>query len=189
MGVEAVPAAENVPQIAVGRTSYSGSQIVSKIDWRQNLAAIFFGLFIALILSVLLRGGGLALGMLSTGYLAVYLYHRRNPFSRLTMALGARLGAICGALGFGILAIVSTAAIYVSHAGPEIHDTMLKAVHEYVGRNSDPQMQQILQFYGSREGFILMLVLGAVVMFGLFTVLSSVGGMIGAAVLRRKQST
>ena len=66
MGVEAVPAAENVPQIAVGRTSYSGSQIVSKIDWRRNLAAVFFGLFIALILSVLLRGGGLALGMLST---------------------------------------------------------------------------------------------------------------------------
>lgn len=126
--------------------------------------------------------------MLAAGFLSVYFYHRRNPLIGLTFGLGARLGAISGALGFGILGIVSTVATFVSHSVGEIRALMLNAVQEYVSRNADPQMQQVLEFYNSKQGFILMLILGSIMMFILFLALSSMGGIIGAAVLRRKKA-
>lgn len=183
MSPEAGPAGKviaSAPEI----TSYN-SRASSKADWAQALASVFLGLFVALIFSFLFRGG-LPLGMLATGYCYVYLYHRRHPISRLTLGLGARLGAFSGALGFAILSVACAAAALISHSGAEIHAVILKAVQDYSQRNPDPQLQQILQFYSSREGFTLMLALGAVMTFALFLALSSLGGMIGAAVLRRK---
>jgi len=144
-------------------------------------------MLIAIALSTVVRGA-LGLGLVTAGFLSVYFYRRRNPLARLTLKLGARLGALSGLLGFGITAVASVTTIAVLHSGGEIHALMLKTVQQYVSRSSDPQMQQVLEFYASRQGFILMLVLGTVMMFIFFLALSSVGGMIGAAILRRKDS-
>jgi hypothetical protein len=170
------------------RASYSGVPGSGRFEWAQALPSAFLGLLIASVLSLILRGA-LALGMLAAGFLSVYFYHRRNPLIGLTVGLGARLGAISGALGFGILGIVSAIATFVSHSVAEIRVIMLKAVQEYVSRNADPQMQQVLDFYNSRQGFILMLVLGSIMMLILFLALSSMGGIIGAAVLRRRKAS
>jgi hypothetical protein len=175
-------------EIRTARASYAGVPRSSRFEWAQALPSAFLGLLIASVLSLILRGA-LALGMLAAGFLSVYFYHRRNPLIGLTVGLGARLGAISGALGFGILGIVSAVATFVSHSAAEIRLIMLKAVQEYVSRNADPQMQQVLEFYNSRQGFILMLVLGSIVMLILFLALSSMGGIIGAAVLRRRKAS
>lgn len=175
-------------EIQTPRASYSGVSSSSRFEWAQALPSAFLGLLIASVLSLILRGA-LALGMLAAGFLSVYFYHRRNPLIGLTVGLGARLGAISGALGFGILGIVSAVATFVSHSAAEIRLIMLKAVQEYVSRNADPQMQQVLEFYNSRQGFILMLVLGSIMMLILFLALSSMGGIIGAAVLRRRKAS
>jgi hypothetical protein len=174
-------------EIQAPRASYPGAPGSSRFEWAQALPSAFLGLLIASVLSLILRGA-LALGMLAAGFLSVYFYHRRNPLIGLTVGLGARLGAISGALGFGILGIVSAVATFVSHSVAEIRLIMLKAVQEYVSRNADPQMQQVLEFYNSRQGFILMLVLGSIMMLILFLALSSMGGIIGAAVLRRRKA-
>jgi hypothetical protein len=173
-------------EIRTARASYSGAPGSSRFEWAQALPSAFLGLLIASALSLILRGA-LALGMLAAGFLSVYFYHRRNPLIGLTVGLGARLGAVSGALGFGILGIVSAVATFVSHSFAEIRLIMLKAVQEYVSRNADPQMQQVLDFYNSRQGFILMLILGSIMMLILFLALSSMGGIIGAAVLRRRK--
>ena len=173
-------------EIRAPGASYSGAPGSSRFEWAQALPSAFLGLLIASALSLILRGA-LALGMLAAGFLSVYFYHRRNPLIGLTVGLGARLGAVSGALGFGILGIVSAVATFVSHSFAEIRLIMLKAVQEYVSRNADPQMQQVLDFYNSRQGFILMLILGSIMMLILFLALSSMGGIIGAAVLRRRK--
>jgi hypothetical protein len=175
-------------EIRTARASYSGATVSSGFEWAQALPSAFLGLLLASVLSLILRGA-LAVGMLAAGFLSVYFYHRRNPLIGLTVGLGARLGAISGALGFGILGIVSAVATFVSHSVAEIRLIMLKAVQEYVSRNGDPQMQQVLEFYNSRQGFIVMLVLGSIMMLILFLALSSTGGIIGAAVLRRRKAS
>jgi hypothetical protein len=179
------PAAGPVPSLLAA--PLSDTRPTSRIQWPQALPAAFLGLLIASILSTVVRGA-LGLGMLTAGFLSVYFYRRHNPLGRLTLGLGARLGALSGALGFGILAILSTVAAFLLHSGEEIHAMALKAIQQYISGNSDPQVQQILEFYKSREGFILMLIVGSIMMFILFTALSSMGGLIGAAVLRRRQS-
>jgi hypothetical protein len=175
-------------EIRAAGSSYAAVTSSSRFEWAQALPSAFLGLLLASVLSLILRGA-LALGMLAAGFLSVYFYHRRNPLIGLTVGLGARLGAISGALGFGILGIVSAVATFVSHSVAEIRLIMLKAVQEYVSRNADPQMQQVLEFYNSRQGFILMLVLGSIMMLILFLALSSMGGIIGAAVLRRRKAS
>ena len=174
-------------EIQAPRASYSRVPNSSRFEWAQALPSAFLGLLIASALSLILRGA-LALGMLAAGFMSVYFYHRRNPLIGLTVGLGARLGAISGALGFGILGIASVVATFVSHSVGEIRLIMLKAIQEYVSRNADPQMKQVLEFYNSRQGFILMLVLGSIMMLVLFLALSSMGGIIGAAVLRRRKA-
>jgi hypothetical protein len=184
--IEATSTADAAGHIDAARISYSGSPRPSKIEWAHALPSAFLGLLIASALSLILPGA-LALGMLAAGFLSVYFYHRRNPFTGLTIALGARLGAISGFFGFGILAIASAVATSVFHSGGEIHGVMLKAVQQYISRNPDPQVQQLLEFYNSRSGFVLMLTVGSIMIFILFLALSSMGGIIGAAVLRRKK--
>jgi hypothetical protein len=178
------------------RTSYSGVSGASRLGWTHALPSAVIGLLITSILSVNVWRA-LVLGMLAAGFLSVYFYHRRNPLIGLTVGLGARLGAISGALGFGILGIVSTmatVATFLLYSAGEVRVKMLNAVQDYVSRNADPQMrqvqmQQFLEIYNSRQEFILMLVLGSIMMLILFLALSSMGGIIGAAVLRRRKAS
>ncbi len=132
--------------------------------------------------------GALGLGLLATGFLSVYFYRRRNPLAQLTLKLGARLGALSGVLGFVITVIASATAAAVLHSEGQLHALLLKAVQQYASRSSDPQMQQVLEFYASPQGFILMLIIGSIMMLLLFLALSSMGGIIGAALLRKKDS-
>ena len=177
--------------IETPRASYSPISGSSRFEWTRALPSAFLGLLIGSILSVILQGA-FALGMLPAGFLSVYFYHRRNPLIGLTVGLGARLGAISGALGFGILGVVTTVATFSLGSAGEIRAKMLKTIQEYISRNADPQMQQaqmqqFLEIYNSRQGFILMLILGSIMMLILFLALSSMGGIIGAAVLRRRK--
>ena len=94
---------------------------------------------------------------------------------------------VSGVCSLDIIAASAT-AVAVLHTGGEIHALMLKAVQQYVSLNSEPQMQQVLEFYASPQGFVVMLVVGSIMMLILFLALSCMGGVIGAAVLKRKDS-
>jgi len=143
------------------------------------------GLLAAVLMLVPLAGFGL--GMLAAGVLAVLLYRRRVPESNLTPGAGARLGAVSGALGFAMFAIFSAVEILVFHTGSEINAAMLQAVNQAAARSPDPQAQQALEYLKSSQGLALVMALGLVVMFLAFLIFSSIGGAIGAALLRKKE--
>jgi hypothetical protein len=142
------------------------------------------GLIAAMAMSIPL--GAFGLGMLAAGALSVVFYRRRNPAAQLTPAMGARLGAVSGALGFGIFAILISIEVVVFRAGEDLRKTLLEAVRQSAARSPDPQAQQMLEYLKTPQGLALVMVLGLIVMFLIFLIFSSLGGAVGAALLRRK---
>jgi hypothetical protein len=100
--------------------------------------------------------------------------------------MGARLGAVSGALGFGIFAILISIEVVVFRAGEDLRKTLLEAVRQSAARSPDPQAQQMLEYLKTPQGLALVMVLGLIVMFLIFLIFSSLGGAVGAALLRRK---
>jgi len=155
------------------------------IQWSQALpAAALAGLVAAILMLIPL--GAFGLGMLAAGALSVLLYRRRNPTASLTPGIGARLGAVSGTLGFGIFAIFTAVEVLVFHSGGELRAALLVAVKQSAARSSDPQAQKMIEYLESPPGLALVMVVGLVVMFVAFLIFSSLGGAIGAALMRRK---
>jgi hypothetical protein len=167
-------------------TSYRQPVHPAQVDWPQALTPALQAGFIAAILMIIPLGASFGLGMLAAGFLAVLLYRRRVPLANLRAGMGARLGAVSGAIGFGIFGILTAIETMVFHAGGELRAELLKAVEQAAARNSDPQAQQVLQYMKSPEGLAAVMVMGLVAMFFIFVIFSSLGGAVGAAMLHRK---
>lgn len=130
--------------------------------------------------------GALGLGMLAAGVLSVIFYRRRNPASNLAPGMGARLGAVGGAFGFGLFAILSTLGTLLFHTGGQLRAAMLEAVEQSAARSADPQAQQVIEYLKTPPGLALMMGLSLAFLLVAFLILSSVGGAVGAALMRRK---
>ena len=126
--------------------------------------------------------------MLAAGTLAVVFYHRCNPGANLSAGAGARLGAVSGALGFGILTIVFAFGTAVLHTGGELRQKMLDAVQQAASRSSDPQAAQAVEFLKTPQGLVVAMILGLILTFVAFVFFSGLGGVVGAALLRRKDA-
>lgn len=172
----------NYPGVA-GSPSYPGS---ASIQWSQGLpSAALAGLIAAGLMFIPL--GAFGLGMIAAGVLAVLFYRRRNPLGSLTPGIGARLGALSGILGFGMFGIFTAVEVLVFHSGGELRAALLEAVQQSVARTSDPQARQMLDYLKSPPGLALVMALGLAVMFVFFLILSSIGGALGAVLLRRRE--
>jgi hypothetical protein len=130
--------------------------------------------------------GAFGLGMLAAGALSVVLYRRRNPGADLTPGIGARLGAASGAVGFSIFGMVSAFAMVVSHSGAQLRATLLDAIQQSAARNSDPQAQEIVQWFKTPTGLAFMLCAALAFMLAAFVIFSSLGGAATAALLRKR---
>jgi hypothetical protein len=130
--------------------------------------------------------GALGLGMLAAGVLSVRFYRRRNPASNLTPSMGARLGAVSGTMGFGFFAIFSAVGTVVFHSGGELRAALLDAIAQSAARSPDPQVQKAFEYLKTPPGLALMMGLSLAFLLVVFLVLSSLGGAIGAAMMRRK---
>ena len=125
------------------------------------------------------------LGMLAAGFLCVVLYRRRCPAAHVTAGMGARLGAVTGALGFGVVAAIL--GLWTTfRSGREIHDAFLNYIQQSASQSSDPRMQQVLDLFNTPEGFIFVMTFSLIVTLVAFMILASVGGAIGAFLLRHK---
>jgi hypothetical protein len=187
----------NTPQIRVGGSfaegitglerptqgvTYAG---IAGIQWSQALpSAALAGLIAAVLMFIPL--GAFGLGMIAAGVLAVLFYRRRNPIGILTPGMGARLGAVSGMLGFAIFAVFTSVEVLVFHSGGQLRAALLEAVQQSASRTSDPQAQQVLAYLKSPPGLALVMVLGLALMFVVFLIFSSLGGALGAVLLRRK---
>jgi len=155
------------------------------LQWPHALPAAAAAGLVAAI-SMLLPFGALGLGMLAAGYISVRLYQRRSATATATSSLGARLGAVTGVLGFVFFTIFTAVEVLVFHSGGELHDSLIEAVRQSIARTPDPQAQQALRYLQSPPGLALVMTIGLTLVFVVFLIFSSVGGVIGAALLRRK---
>ncbi len=165
-------------------TVYAGASSPTAIQWPQAMSAAFLALAIAAIFTIITLGP-VGLGILIAGGLAVALYRRRNPDANLTPRMGARLGAACGALGFGIVMVCLVVAVAGFHAAGQIHQALLNAVQQAAARSSNPEAQQAVDLFKTPEGFAAMLILGSILTFLAFLLFSALGGALVALLLRK----
>jgi hypothetical protein len=155
----------------------------SALDWPQALPSAGIALLAAAFL--ILLGMPAGLGMLAAGFLSVVLYRRRCPLTRLTAGLGARLGALTGGMGFGVLAALL--ALWTAfRSSKAIHDTLLNYIQLYGARSSDPHLPQVLELFNTPAGFIFIMILTLIITLAAFVLFSTLGGALGAYMLHRK---
>jgi hypothetical protein len=152
------------------------------IYWPQALPSAARAGVIAAILMIIPLGASVGLGMLAAGFLSVLFYRRRVPNANPAPGTGARLGAASGALGFVFFGLLTA----LFRAGSEFRSALGQAVEQAAARNPDPQAQQVFQYLKTPQGLDLVLIMGLIMMLIVFLVISSLGGAIGAAMLRRK---
>ncbi len=129
---------------------------------------------------------GFGLGMVIGGSLSVVFYRRRLPVANVTPWMGARLGMVAGILGAGIFAALLSIGSVVLHAGDAIRAKLMEGMEQAAARNSDPQAQQIMEFFKTPQGIVVLLTVALIGILLGFVIFSGVGGAIGAAMLRRK---
>lgn len=174
-------------QAALGETTPHDSLLpATAIDWPQALPAAALAGFIAAVLMVIPLGASFGLGMLAAGFLCVLFYRRRVPNANPSPWMGARLGAVSGALGFVLFGVLTLLETTLFRAGSEFRSALVQAVEQAAARNHDPQAQQMLQYLKTPQGLVVVMVMGLTAMFFVFLIFSSLGGAVGAAILRRK---
>ncbi|MBV9573874.1 MAG: hypothetical protein JOY93_07440 [Acidobacteriales bacterium] len=157
----------------------------NSIDWRRAFPTAAWAGLIAAILMIVPLGSSFGVGMLAAGFLAIVLYRRRT-LANLSPWMGAQLGAVSGALGFVIFSIFAAIAALVFHSGGEVRASMLEAMRQSAARSSDPHAQQVLEFLKTTQGLWIVFAFGMIAMFVVFVILSSLGGVMGAILLRNR---
>ncbi|MBV9623072.1 MAG: hypothetical protein JOZ14_03735 [Acidobacteria bacterium] len=138
---------------------------------------------IAAVLSAVPLGFFLALPL--GGFLAVVFYRRYGLRSEPSATAGFRLGALAGLFAFLMFLLLTALETVAFHAGSELRQMMIEGVRRAELRNPDPQARQMLDYFMTPPGLILMAVLGGIFLCVLFVVLSGIGGTISAAAGRR----
>jgi preprotein translocase subunit SecG len=154
-------------------------------QWSHALSAAATAGLVAAA-SMLIPAGALGLGIICAGYLSVRLYHRRSQGVALSSGIGARLGALTGLLGFVFFIVLIALEVLVFHSGGELHNALIDVVQQSISRTSDSQARQALEYFKTPAGLAVVMSMGLTLMFLVFLVLSTLGGVLGSAFLGRK---
>jgi len=121
--------------------------------------------------------------LVSAGFLAVYVYKRRTGQEMQTKS-GAKLGWITGIFCFGIAAILFTVSMMVisSKGG------LASFYRDQVGAQAAPGMnlEEVTALLESPAGMASILIFSLIMMFFFFTLLPTLGGVMGAKVLEKE---
>ena len=112
---------------------------------------------------------------MASGFMAVWLYHRRTGLS-LSVSGGAKLGWITGVLAFLISAVLATFAVVVS--GDQMADEFRRQVTETWSK--DPNYPQMLHILENPSTLATVIAFGLIVFFVLMSIASVAGGALGA---------
>jgi hypothetical protein len=156
------------------------------IDWAKALPGVALaGIISALTMAAPL--GMFGLGILAGGLFSVILYRRRKPLEIITPGMGAQLGAASGGVGFAFFMLLMAAGMLIFHMGGQLREGIARAIDEAAARNPSPQTPDIVQQLKSPEGIAIMIALMLVITFLIFLIVSSVGGLVGASVLQKRE--
>jgi hypothetical protein len=165
---------------------YSSTLPSPAFDWPHALRAAALAGLVGLILFIILRKA-FALDMVASGFLSVYFYYRKNPFSKLSAGTGALLGALSGAFATVLVAVPLSIMLFLVRSGGDSRADAMAVIQDQLASNPDPHAHELLQYVKTPEGFTFFMIVLLIFMLILCMVLSSLGGAIGAALLRRRQ--
>jgi len=114
------------------------------------------------------------------------MYRRRVQQSDLTPGFGARIGAITGVFGFGIFALIFGLQMLATRGSGTFREMLQQVIQQAAAHNADPRAQQAVQALMSPAGMALLFTVVLVFFLIAFVALSSIGGTIGAWLLRKK---
>jgi hypothetical protein len=129
---------------------------------------------------------GFLLWVTAAGGVAVAVYRHRVPEAALTPGMGARIGALCGLLGFGVFAVLLSLELLVTRGSGRFRQMLQQVIEQAGASNSDPHAQEAVQALQSPAGMAFLVTLVLVLMLVAFVLLSSLGGMLGTRLMRRK---
>jgi hypothetical protein len=152
----------------------AGSALDKNVAVRAAIKAGVVGVFIGIIPF---------LGIVLTGALAVYFYHRKNRLA-LSAALGSRLGGAAGMVAFAINAIFVTIRVLVFHAQQQSADDFIKIAQRFGLNVGDPDVQASIRNLFTPSGLALTFFLGMMVAL----VLASVGGALASLFLQPRNT-
>ena len=144
------------------------------------MPALLGGLFIGVLSALPIISCCCCLWMVGGGFLAAYLQSQNQPTS-LTMAQGARIGLFAGVIGSVVMLLVSTALSPVNARFLELASN---------AADMPPEVREMIEtMKGGGMGGDPLAVAGKVVSFVLtlcvVSILSTVGGMVGAAYFKK----
>lgn len=158
----------------------------------HNRPAVRICLFCAVAASVL---SSLPLGVLSvfwllitltgSGFVAVYVYHRRSG-QFLAARAGARMGWMTG-LFYWLISMIVFAMKMVAVSGQGGLGAILREQMESSAARDDANMQEALRILESPQGLATLLIFVLFFAFLFFTALPAIGGALGSKIIEKEQ--
>lgn len=167
-----LPATETVPVLAV------------PVQWSQAFRASGLAALIAFIIVLF----STVVGLLAAGFLAVTFYRQHKPGVTLRSAEAAKLGALAGVLCSCILSFAFAGAAMVPGAKAKMQDSFIESIQKvaaWLPANPSDTQASIDQLKTPR-GFATAVIELCIGTFVLSIVLASLGGVLGSAILRRR---
>ena len=97
--------------------------------------------------------------------------YRREHAGPLSPAKGARLGAFNGLISFVVAAVIQSV---LNHA--EMRQQMLQTLQQRYAGNPDPQIQQVLHWVATTQGFAIFMIFVLLSLFFVFLIIASFAG-------------
>ena len=184
------PQEETIAPAAAAPVAETAPAFSSEINF-SNRGAVRICLFCAVGASVL---SSLPLGMLSvfwllltllgSGFVAVYVYHRRSG-QYLAARAGARMGWMTG-LFYWLIAMIVFAMKMVALSGKGGLGALLREQMEASAGRDDASVQEALRILESPQGLATMIIFVLFFAFLFFTALPAIGGMLGSKVIEKE---
>ena len=123
------------------------------------------------------------LNWLAAGFFAVFIY-RRKTGSLLNVRTGVRMGWITGILMFGLSAVAFVVQQLPGALSGHLDARLQEQLKNFTA--PDPMSQQMMQYFQSGPGVMVLFVFSLVALFLFTTGLSMAGGALGAKIVGRE---
>ncbi len=124
------------------------------------------------------------LGIVITGYLAVYFYRRESGLVPVA-SLSSRVGGAAGVVAFAINAVLMTVRIFIFHAQQEYIDFLTNFARKMGTDASDPYIQASIHNLFTPMGLAVSLFFWMLIA----VALASIGGALASFFLRTRNSS
>ena len=162
-----------IPDISIERATTLGHALFDRgAGTRAAVKAGVVGIFLGMVPF---------LGVVLTGWLAVYFYRREKGLVPAT-GIGSRLGGAAGVVAFAINSLLLVIRILLFHAQQEYIDGLLKLAQALGYNSSDPDIQSIMHGLFTPSGLAMTLLFGMI----FSMLLAAAGGALASIALRHR---